>query len=192
MRQLTLAVILAAIAALAPGARADSLWPEDQKTSMYQDQRARAVGDLLTVIIVQSTVASHEAQSDTKKDTSAKADKGIGLLKFFPDLGLSATRSTSGSGSTSSKTQLADRMTVKVTAVLGSGALQIEGVRSTVISAEKVEVRLTGVVRSQDISADNTILSSNIADQQLTFTGKGPIAEKQKPGLISRLLRFLF
>jgi flagellar L-ring protein precursor FlgH len=193
MKHIMIAAIIAAgVSALAPPGRADSLWPADRAASAYRDQRARAVGDLLTVIVVQSSVASHEAASETDKRTSASADHGTGLLKFFPDFGFGAERTTSGSGSTTSKTQFADRMTVKVTEVLDNGAVRIEGLRSTVINAEKMELRLTGVVRAQDIAPDNTVLSTFIADQQLEFTGKGPIAEKQRPGLISRLLHFLF
>jgi len=172
--------------------RGDSLWPAGRTTSSCADKRARAVGDLLTVIIVQSSIVSHEADSQTDKSTSASADKGTGLLKLFPDLGLSAERSTSGSGSTSGRTQLADRMTVRVTEVLPNGVLKIEGARTTNINADKLEARLTGVVRSQDISAEDTVLSTAIADQQIVWTGKGPIAEKQKPGIISWLLHFLF
>jgi flagellar L-ring protein precursor FlgH len=193
MKHIITAVVIAlSAAALAQPGRSDSLWPAERQGSLYADQRAHAVGDLLTVIIVQSSVASHEAQSDTKKNASASASHGTGLLSFFPDFGLGAERSTSGSGSTVSKTQFADRMTARVTEVLANRALKIEGVRSTVINAEKMELRLTGVVRPQDVSPDNTVLSSNLADEQIEWTGKGPIAEKQRPGLISRLLHFLF
>jgi flagellar L-ring protein precursor FlgH len=193
MKHIITAVVIAlSAAALAQPGRSDSLWPAERQGSLYADQRAHAVGDLLTVIIVQSSVASHEAESETNKSASASASPGAGLLSFFPDFGLGAKRSTSGSGSTVSKTQFADRMTARVTEVLPNGALRIEGVRSTVINAEKMELRLTGVVRPQDVSPDNTVLSSNLADEQIEWTGKGPIAEKQRPGLISRLLHFLF
>jgi len=193
MKHIITAVVIAlGAAALAQPGRSDSLWPAERQGSLYADQRAHAVGDLLTVIIVQSSVASHEAESETNKSASASASPGAGLLSFFPDFGLGAKRSTSGSGSTVSKTQFADRMTARVTEVLPNGALRIEGVRSTVINAEKMELRLTGVVRPQDVSPDNTVLSSNLADEQIEWTGKGPIAEKQRPGLISRLLHFLF
>ena len=189
---MTAAIIALSAAALAQPGRSDSLWPVELRGSLYADQRARAVGDLLTVIIVQSSVASHEAESETNKSASASASQGTGLLSLFPDLGFGAKRSTSGSGSTVSKTQFADRMTARVTEVLPNGALKIEGVRSTVINAEKMELKLTGIVRPQDVSPDNTVLSSNLADEQLQWSGKGPIAEKQRPGLISRLLHFLF
>jgi len=171
---------------------ADSLWPAAQGGSMYADKKAHAVGDLLTVIIVQSSLASHEAESQTEKSESATGKEGSGLLSFFPDFGLSAKRSTAGSGSTVRKTQFADRMTVRVTGVLLNGTLQIEGARATNINAEKLEAKLTGIVRPQDIAPDNTVLSSAIADQQLVWSGKGPISEKQKPGIISQILHFLF
>lgn len=192
-RLLRILVIATVLAAALPGpTRADSLWPADRKASLYEDQRPRAVGDLLTVVVVQTSTATHSAESATKKSESASTGTASGLLDFFPDFGYDASRATSGSGSTVSKTQLTDRVTVKVIELLPNGVLKIEGVRATAINAEKLEVRLTGVVRSQDVGADNTVLSSQVADQQLVFTGKGPIAEKQRPGLISRLLHFLF
>lgn len=183
-------LVFAALPAL-PGA-GDSLWPAQRTCSTYSDQSARQVGDLLTVIIVQSSVASHEAESDTEKSTSATAGEGSGLLSFFPDFSLGAKRSTSGSGSTVRKTQFADRMTARVAQVLANGTLQVEATRTTVINAEKLEAKLTGIVRPQDISPENTVLSTAIADQQIVWSGKGPIAEKQRPGLISCLLHFLF
>jgi len=193
MKRIAIAILcIAAIVLIAASSAADSLWPASRTAATYADKCARAVGDLLTIIIVESSAASHEAESQTDKSESANAARGTGLLRFFQQLGLSAKRSTAGSGSTTRKTELADRMTVRVTELLPNGALRIEGTRATLINAEKLEASLTGVVRQQDIGPDNTVLSTAIADQKLTWSGKGPIAEKQKPGIISWLLHFLF
>ena len=172
-------------------AQADSLWKSDSE-SLVADRKAHRVGDILTVLIVESSSAKHEAKSDTSKKMDAQATRGTGLLRLFPSLSVSADRSTSGSCSSEQTTTLVDRMSVKVVAVLSNRVLRIEGERVVNLRPDEIKLSVTGCVRSEDVAADNTVTSANIADLKVTTAGKGPIAEKQKPGLIARLLHFLW
>lgn len=181
---------LAAVALAAP-AGADSLW-SGGAGSLFTDQKARGVGDLITVVVVQQTVTQHKAANQVTKDTSATAAEGTGLLKFFPDLTLSAKRDASGSGTNTSSTSLVDRITAKVVAVMPNGLLQIEGTRRIQLAADKMDLHLSGLVRPRDIAPDNTVLSSQVAEAAITWTGTGPVAETKRPGLITRILGFLW
>jgi len=188
---LILLFVALAVIAFAVPAGAESLWSPDCE-SLFTDQKAAKVGDLVTVVIVQQTVTQHNASNKVAKSTEATAAEGTGLLKFLPDLSLSAERDASGSGTSSSKTSLVDQITARVVAVMPNGLLQIEGSRHIELQADEMTLHLEGLVRPRDIAADNTVLSTQVADQVITWAGAGPIAEKQRPGLITRILAFLW
>lgn len=188
---LVLLFLALALIAFAMPAGADSLWTLGSG-SLFDDHKARHVGDVVTVIVVQQTVTQHKASNQVDKDTEASALAGSGLLNFFPNLSLSAERSASGTGTSTSQTNLVDRLTARVVAVMPNGLLQIEGSRRIQLHADKLELRLRGLVRARDVAADNTVLSTQVSDQEITWSGTGPIAEKQRPGLITRILRFLW
>jgi flagellar L-ring protein precursor FlgH len=188
---LILLFLALAVIAFAAPAGADSLWTGGAG-SLFTDQKARAVGDVLTVSIVQQSVIQHKAANQVTKDTSATAAQGSGLLKFFPDLTLSAKRDASGAGTNTSTTSLVDKITAKVVAVMPNGLLQIEGSRHIQLAADKMELHLSGLVRPRDIGPDNTVPSSQVAEAVITWTGSGPMAETKRPGLITRILGFLW
>src|SRR5690606_40090483 len=75
------------------------------------------------------------------------------------------------------------RMTAQVVDVLPNGNLLIEGRQTIIVNEEEQISVVSGIVRPQDIAPDNTVLSTFIADATITYSGTGPIAEKQKPGL---------
>ncbi len=185
-------LLLIALIVVAGTAQAESLWQSESK-SLYADLRARQVGDLLTVLVVEATQTSHVATHKTEKGLETETEGGTGpVLSWIPELSLSTSRKSDGSGSTATATRVTDRLTVTVAAIDAQGNLLVTGNRILEFGADKVELKFSGKVRPTDISADNTILSSNIADLQVTWTGRGPIAEKQKPGLLYRLLHLLW
>ena len=171
--------------------RADSLW-NDTSRSLYSDPKARVVGDLLTVIINTNSAVSSQAQHVTSKNMSVDASAGTGLLKFFPAMGAKAGRDTNGSGSLSASTQFLDQLTVVVKETLPNGNLRVEGQRTLTLEKDETIITFSGIVRPQDVAPDNTVLSSSIAEQHLTTKGHGPIAEKQRPGWLSRFLSWLW
>lgn len=83
-------------------------------------------------------------------------------------------------------------MTARVTEVLPGGNLRIEGRQSIVINGEEQAIVVTGIVRPQDISRDNTVLSTYLADAQIVIEGDGPLGERQSPGLLTRIFQWLF
>ncbi|MCX6345960.1 MAG: flagellar basal body L-ring protein FlgH [Armatimonadetes bacterium] len=177
---------------MAGSACAESLYPVDA-TPTYAKKRAAKVGDILTILIVESASSSASASTDAKKTSSSSVGPGIGpIISSIPVLSYGGNDSLKGSGSTKRDMSFTTTMTVKVTKVDEAGNLEIEGTRTVQTNKEKEEVKLTGLVRPQDVTAENTIMSSSIANAQITHTGKGPVGDTQKKGLIATILGWLF
>ncbi|HEX3019417.1 MAG TPA: flagellar basal body L-ring protein FlgH [Chitinispirillaceae bacterium] len=164
--------------------------------SLYSDHRAMRVDDILTVLIVESAKAGSESQTSTSKENSGQLQSsgGTGPLKFLPSVGFSGANKVGfdGKGGTSREGSLVATITARVIKVLDNGNLVIEGSKMVEINEEKEIIKLTGMVRPQDIQKNNVIYSSSIADAQITYTGKGAVNTGRRPGLIARFLNFIF
>ncbi len=193
---LTLAAIL-----VLPAAHADSLYPGSSTaapnsaaaSSLFSDTKARRVGDTLTIIITESASASSQGATKTSKTESLNYGPGFGpLLHLLKNFGASGSISGDGSGSTTRTDTLNAQIAVTVKQVLPNGNLLVEGRRSVGINAETQTITLSGVVRPQDVAFNNTIPSPLVADAQIKFDGKGPVGDKQRDGLLTRLFKVLF
>ena len=170
-----------------------SLWSE-LGGSLYEDFKARRVGDLLTVVVTESTTASTNADTAVKKSESASTQAGVGpLLKLlWPELSAGGKTDLSASGSTTRSGRITARITVVVVEVLPNGVLRVEGRRSLKINEETQTLIFTGLVRIRDIRSDNTIPSALVANAQIQFEGKGVVGSRQREGLITKLFKVLF
>lgn len=171
---------------------ADSLW-KDGARSMYADRKAVKEGDILTVLIYESTTASSRADTKTNKSDSASTKPGVGpLLSMLPEWSLSGKTSSQASGATTRSGSLVGKISVVVKEVLPNGSLRVEGSRIVGVNGEKEKITLTGIVRPEDISADNTLPSTAVAQAEIHYEGKGPVGSKQREGLLTKLLKWLF
>ena len=185
---LALLTLSAVLSLLRPHAcLADSLW-SDGATSLYSDHKARAVGDVLTVLIVERAVASNKAQTTSGNDAGLSFAQGTGLLSFLPEAGLGMSSDFRGGKSTTRSGNLVAKMTARVIEVVPGGCLRIQGTQSLVINNEKQNIVITGIVRPQDIHSDNTVLSTYIADAEIKYEG-APEAT-QRRGILGFLQRF--
>jgi flagellar L-ring protein precursor FlgH len=189
--------IPALLALLCGTAVAESLWsPEPapaRPVSMFSDMKARRAGDLITILVVESASATQQAATNVQKKESNSAGPGVGpILKAIPGLAFSGSSASQAQGATSRTSTLAARLTVTVKEVRPNGDLVVEGTREVVANNDKQTLKISGVVRQADVAPDNTVLSTYVADAVIELTGKGPIAERQKPGIITRVFRFLF
>ena len=182
--------------AVTPGLRAESLWSANGQTSrsMFADRKAAAKGDILTIVVSESAVA----QSSQSKKSSRDSKLEDAISRFiYPGLGshrgelpgMAGTgKSTySGSGDVSNSQSLSARAAVQVTDVLPNGNLVIEGVRVVTFSGETQYVVLRGIVRFDDISRDNSVVSTNIADARVEFYSEGSLTEAQKRGWLAKV-----
>jgi flagellar L-ring protein precursor FlgH len=170
-----------------------SLWNDHAKNPLI-GRTAKAEGDILTVIISEVSSATFTATTTTSKnDKTTVGVPQIPLIEgLFKSLAYSPTSSTNGTGSTSQAGKLTARMTVTVKKVLPNGLLAIEGSRWLKVNKDTQLVKLTGFVRPDDVLADNTVLSERIAEAQIRSEGSGQIADRQRQGIITRLLSILF
>ncbi len=187
-------LITYAIAALllTTSACANSLWTP-AAGSMFTDQKARQVGDVVTVLVVESSSTSQQASTGFDKKLDHKNDAGVGsLIEKIPAFDFSSAQKSSSTGSTSRTSNFTAKITATVTKVLPNGNLVVEATRAISTNSEHQNIKLTGTIRQQDIAPDNTVLSTYLADAKIESSGKGPIGSRQKEGIISQLLRFLF
>lgn len=163
--------------------------------SLFSDRRAQKVGDILTVEIVETATAQATAQTALTSENKNKIDGGgSGALDFIPLFGLDANQKSEqkGDGRTSRQGTLRARLTAKVIEVLPNGNLKIEGQRMVEINGEKQQTILTGVVRPEDISPENTVPSYLIAEAKISYHGKGMVQDAQAPGYLSRFIHWFF
>jgi len=164
--------------------------------NLYNAHRAMRVDDLLTVVIVESAKAGSQSGTNTNKQNSmsVSADKGSGLLKFIPSFGASGSSSASydGKGGTSREGSLDAKISARVVQVMDNGNLIIDGSKVVEINEEKEIIKVSGVVRPQDIESNNIIYSYNIANAQITYSGKGVASTGQRPGLLARFINWIF
>ena len=189
------ALLAAAVAAYAgPG----SLWKEQSSRSMFADKRARAVGDIITIMVQENNTASKENSTQTSKSSSVDASlqtvlyspAGSGFLTHngqMPAMKFGGSQTFDGGGKINNSERMTARIAVKVVDVLPNGNMIIEGRRETIVSGEKQEAILRGTVRSEDVAANNTVFSYNVADATIKFTGKGTISDNQRKGWLQRI-----
>ena len=178
---------------LFPGSSTDVARNHTDSASLFSDNKARRVGDTLTIVITETGAASSVAATKTAKTESLNYGPGFGpLLSNLKNFGLSGGINSDASGSTTRADTLTASIGVTVTKVLPNGNLEVEGKRKVGMNAETQEITLTGVVRPTDIAYNNTIPSPLVADAQIKYGGRGPVGDKQHDGIISRIFKILF
>ncbi len=174
------------------------VWAGDfgQGSSLFTDIKAHNMGDILTVLIYEASNASTQSETKTEKSGSfsTSGGPGIGSLDFIPLFGASGSNSNSfdGKGENVRNQSLRAKMSVTVVDVRNNGDLVIKGSRTIGVSKDKETLTLTGVVRQRDISPENTVDSYQIADAEISYTGKGATNTSSRPGIVMRFLNWLF
>jgi flagellar L-ring protein precursor FlgH len=185
--------VLLAAGIVAPlAASAESLWGASG-TSMFADRKAARAGDIVTVVVAESA-ASTNSQSKKSSRESALEDavsrfvfsSGLNHKGELPAFGLTGKANSSGGGEVSNNQSLTSRAAVLVTDVMPNGNLVIQGVRVVTFSGETQYVVLHGIIRPDDISPSNTVLSSNVADAKIEVVFEGALSEAQRRGWLAK------
>ncbi|HVY64318.1 MAG TPA: flagellar basal body L-ring protein FlgH [Gammaproteobacteria bacterium] len=160
---------------------------------LFMDLRARAVGDILQVLLVERTDASKESSTATGKTGKVAADAGTIAGRTITYKGqpllsneLSGDRSFDGKSDSSQSNKLQGSITVTVAERLPNGNLLVRGEKRITINQGQEFIRLQGIVRPVDIGPANTVPSTKIADATITYTGKGTLANSNRQGWLSR------
>lgn len=171
-----------------------SLW-SDEAPNPLLDRTARRVGDLITIVITEQSASSFKAGTSAKKsdDNSVAQKLFIGFLdRIFKPFSTNANSSNKGEGDTSQTGKMTARMSAVVKHVYPNGTMIIEGSRNLMTNKELQIIKLSGVIRRDDIRPDNTVSSDRIAEAEIRMEGKGLIADRQRRGLLTRILDWLF
>lgn len=174
---------------------AESLWvdgTQTQKNGLFSDRQARNVGDVITIIISESTTASTSGNAQNSKASNVDLKLGTGWLDFLKATGGGYSDSFKASGSTSNSNRVQGRVTVTVTEVKPGGLLAVSGTQTIKQNKEEQKITVSGLVRPEDVTYDNTVLSSNVADAQIKIENNGPTGKKQRQGFLTQIFNFLF
>lgn len=194
MNKLVIALFLACAFLFQPlVCDAESLWQDNRKASLYTDVKARNIGDLLTVVISESSNTTRTSSANNGKSADVEVSAGSGsLLKWLTAHGASQSDSFKANGSISNTNRFTANITVQVIGVQPNGNLLIAGSQSIKQNKDLQTITITGEVRPEDISSNNTVLSTYVANADIVIGGKGPLMRKQRQGILTQVLNFLF
>lgn len=161
---------------------------------LHEGWRAHRVGDPLTIVLVERTLASKSSSS--KLDS--KGNVGInppasGPLSFVPSNSLQAdsTRGFTGEGTADQSNSLSGELSVTVAAIYPNGTMLVQGTKRLTLNRGDEYVQIRGVVRTADIDADNRVQSTRVADAQIAYTGKGDVARAARQGWLGHFFSFV-
>lgn len=170
-----------------PLPQAGGIYADGGSISLFEDNRARNVGDLLTVVLVESTQAKKSAATSTSKnqDTSLGDISAFGK-KVTYGVGFAGDRNFAGKGDTSQSNSLSGSVTVSVVQRYPNGNLLVRGEKLLELNQGSEVLKLEGIVRSADISTANSISSDRVGNARVTYAGRGALADSNAQGWLSR------
>ncbi|MFB1002309.1 MAG: flagellar basal body L-ring protein FlgH [Pseudomonadales bacterium] len=171
---------------------AGSLFSDEVGVNLYDDRRAYREGDIITVTLNERTVSSKSAE--TKIDKDGKVDFGEDtILGKLVDIkgnslltNLEQSRSFDGSGETDQQNRLQGSIAVTIADVLPNGLLVIRGEKWMTLTNGQEFIRISGLIRPDDVASNNTVSSTKVADARISYSGTGDLAAANKQGWASR------
>lgn len=179
-------------------ANSDSIWQDNVGISPYSTQKAYRVGDIVYVLIVESTSALQKGTTKTqvKDELSANLthtiNKIASIIPLDTDITGKADLKYQGGGQTERTSTVQAKVAARVTEVLPNGVLKITGQHVVAVNDEEQSIIITGVIRSKDISMANTVYSYQVAGATVSVQGAGVLGEAQSPGWFTRMFNWLF
>ncbi len=181
-----------------------SLWSETTSFELYPDNRARKTGDIVIVRILEDPEAKLDANTNTSRSSGIDASKlkVLGYMKALAEKNSRLAQNPGtddlmlaslglkfdGKGSSNRKGHVKAYVSALVEFVLPNGNLYIKGGREIRVNNETQYINISGIIRPEDISSSNEISSAYVADARIAYSGKGPVADKQKPGWLGRVV----
>lgn len=181
-----------------------SIYQSGHDIRLFEDDRARRVGDILTINLTESTNASKQATTELSKENDISVTNPTilgstpqfntprGLIPLVNNtnnnLGfdLSSSKEFDGEGTSSQSNSLNGSISVTVAEVLPNGYLVVRGEKVLSLNQGHEYVRISGIVRPGDVGPNNTVLSTQVADANITYSGSGPVADTNKIGWLAR------
>jgi flagellar L-ring protein precursor FlgH len=183
----------AAMSYVPPPALPGTIYTSAGSFDLFMDLRARSVGDILTVLLVERTDASKESSTSTARGSSV--DTGIPLIAGGPvtsdgnpilENEFESDTTFDGQADSSQSNRLDGSITVTVAARLPNGNLLVRGEKLITINQGEEFIRLEGIVRPVDIGPENTVASTKVADAAITYSGRGALQATNRQGWLTR------
>ncbi len=172
-----------------------SIFQAGRSIRLFEDNKAFRIGDVLSVTLSESTNASKSAATNTSKEDEV----GVGVSAIFGSSGptingnpaltstISGERDFAGAGDSAQSNSLSGEIAVTVTDILPSGNLVVRGEKIISLNQGSEYIRISGLVRPQDVSSDNIVMSRKIANSRIFYGGGGVVAESNARGWLTRL-----
>ena len=192
MKKFFTALLIAAFVLAGGAVEAKSLWVDNGTMSFYADKKARNVGDILTIVINESTTQTAIKARSNSKEGSLNVGAGTGIFDFIKAFSASGSDSFKADGSATDTNRYSGQITVTVIEVLPNDNMIVEGTQSIWQNRYEHKITLRGVIRRDDVTMNNTVPSYKVADASIKFDGKGPLNAKQRQGILTQIFNFLF
>lgn len=171
-----------------------SLYQDAYGLNLFSDRKAHFVGDVITITLSESTVSKKSSNVNVKKDDSIKFNSGVGtLLGMNPTAGdasletnVAQNRKFGGNSGADQSNSLRGNITVTVAEILPNGNLVVRGEKWMTLNSGDEFIRISGIVRPDDVAPDNTILSTRLANAKISYSGTGSLADSQKMGWLAK------
>ncbi len=186
---ITFAVMGGLPIAQAQSSASGSMIQPDSYRALTADRRAHRLGDMLTVLVLETAQASVSANTDGSHDFQANAQARTPRGNYPYGLGLSG--SDQGQGETSRSGALKAQLAVRVIGLEPGGLLRVQGEQTVTINGEQQHIALSGLVREEDILPANVIPSNRISDANIEFNGQGDVSSAQRHSITYRVLHWL-
>ena len=192
MKKFFAAILIVAFLLAGGAVDAKSLWVDNGGWNWYSDKKARNVGDILTIVINESTTQTATKARTNSKSGSINVGTGTGIFDFIRAFSASGSDNFQANGSATDTNRYSGQITVTVVEVLPNDNMIVEGTQSIWQNRDEHKITLRGVIRRDDVTMNNTVPSTKVADATIKFDGKGPLNAKQRQGILTQIFNFLF
>jgi len=178
-----------------------TIYAANNGLDLYADSRAKKIGDIVLVRIVETSKANKEANTKTERESTVTggvsslfgletwlADKNSRFSPSLTELQAKLTNDFEGKGKTDRKSNVTATISARVIDLTTDGNLNIRGYQEVKVNNETQHIILSGIIRPQDVSHDNSVLSTHVADARIEYSGQGVLGDKQQPGWLARAL----
>jgi flagellar L-ring protein precursor FlgH len=169
---------------------ATDLYPHDNWSALASDRSARKAGDILTIIVYETSMATDSATSTSNRNISV--DGRVSAQSLANGTGsLALANRANGAASTGRNGQMVAQISAVVDEVLPNGDLRVSGAQELKVNGERTFIRVKGRVRAVDVTASNIVLSSRLTDAAIDYDGSGFVSRGAMPGLVARIFSWL-
>lgn len=171
-----------------------SLYQDSYGLALFNDRKAHFVGDIITIKLSENTVSKKSSTVNVKKDNATKFNSGDGTL-FGSDptlkglslaTNIAQNRQFNGDAGADQSNSLQGNITVTVAEIMPNGNLIVRGEKWMTLNRGDEFIRISGIVRPDDVAPDNTVLSTRLANAKISYSGTGTLADSQNMGWLSK------